>query len=57
MWNLNEYGNKKLLRCNILGRFVKNCTERACEAESDFVNHIPSGSESVVSKAFLSAAK
>ncbi|HZE51877.1 MAG TPA: hypothetical protein VE111_01190, partial [Bradyrhizobium sp.] len=48
MWNLNEAGNEKLLLRNILGRFVKNCTERACGLETDFVNHMLSGSESSV---------
>src|SRR6266704_521340 len=52
MWNLNESGNKNLLRRNILGRFDKNCTDRACERESDFVNHMSSGSESVVQRRF-----
>ena len=45
-------GNKKLLQRNILGRFVKNCIIRPCETESDFVNHVPSGSESVVQRRF-----
>ena len=31
MWNLNANGYEKLLRRNILGRFDKNCTDRACE--------------------------
>src|SRR4029077_17592619 len=30
----------------------KKLHERACEAETDFVNHIPSGSESVVQRRF-----
>ncbi len=49
---LERTGYKKLLRRNILGRFEKNCTERACGAESDFVNHMSSGSESVVQRRF-----
>src|SRR6266446_2544999 len=52
MWTLNESGYKNLLRRNILGRFDKNCTDRACEHESDFVNHMSSGSESVVQRRF-----
>jgi hypothetical protein len=55
MSNLSEVWYKKLLLRNILGRFEKNCTEVSCGTESDFVNHIPSGSESVV-KGVLSAA-
>src|SRR5260221_12914528 len=52
MWSWNESGYEKLVRRSILGRFDKNCTQRACERESDFVNHVSSGSESVVQRRF-----
>src|SRR6267142_1590682 len=52
MWRSNGQGYEKLLHRNILGRFDKNCTDRACEPESDFVNHVSSGSESVVQRRF-----
>jgi hypothetical protein len=56
MWNLNGSGYENLLGRNILGRFDKNCTDRACGEESEFVNHMSSGSESVVQRRFVSAA-
>jgi hypothetical protein len=55
MQDSNGIGYKKLLRRNILRRFDKNCTKEPCEPESDFVNHMSSGSESVV-KGVLCAA-
>lgn len=48
---------RKVASRNMLVRSDKNCTERPCGPESDFVNHVASGSESVVQRRFESAAK
>src|SRR3954467_8001857 len=56
MWNLNENGYKNLLVPNVLARFAKNCTQRPCGYETDFVNHMSSGSESVVQRRFSAAS-